>query len=416
MRNRYSFTKLDNLVIEDKEISRTARAVFVILAKHSRVVNGSRVCYLHIKTIAQESQYAVRTVRYALRTLVDLGVIIRCYQFTKDGHNKASLFVVVGANAQRYAEDSACEATGTEDSTPVSKIDYPAKVAGYGAQGAAYNKTTGNNKLDSLKSVTTIYSSCPRFDSRLGQNVTQGSFRPISPVNCGNPSVVDRGLVFIKTPVNECGPMNCVLRVAGLGPALADERQNPVQHRRLSKEELLKMLQEKYCHNLDAAPAAWRPIVEFLLVRTGRAPAALSDDELNALQTLNANHTPARVLVEITKACERFERNGKPLTGITFCYIEAAMRNQKPTLRKKPETEKPEVRRYEKTYYDEHLQYDPASSAATRSMIDEKLAFVQDRVDREYKDINSLYPACEAEMMIFNQAPTQTREELFKKA
>ncbi len=422
MDKRYSFTKLDNVIIEDQNISRSAKAVFTILAKHSRIINGSRVCYLHIKTIAQEAQYAVRTVRYALRALVDLGVVCRNYQFTGDGHNKASLFVVIGANAERYSDfnDQVAEATGTEDSTPVSKTDYPANIAPYHANVAAYNKTASNNIEYSLKSVNATGSevSSSGFESR---TEVVPSFEV-----CSSPEVtstlrtaeVDKRLVLSQEPAtsnrSDFNPAPLAVALPQDSASLGREPTSKASFRKLSQKERLRMLQEKYCHNLDAVPAAWRPIAEFLLVRTGRAPAALSDDELNAIQTLNTKHTPARVLVEVTKVCERFELNRKPLTGITFCYIEAAMRNQKPTLRKKSEGEKPEVRRHVVSPFDEHIDFDPASSANTRYIIDSKLAMVRADVEERYKNLNEMYPYNEAEMMIFDKTQTQTRKELFK--
>ena len=78
-----------------------------------------------------------------------------------------------------------------------------------------------------------------------------------------------------------------------------------------------------------------RPVAEYLLLKTRRQPAALSEDEIKALRSINARHTPARVLAEIDRDCRRFTAKGRPLDKLTFCYVAKVLENQRPTLKRK---------------------------------------------------------------------------------
>ena len=81
--------------------------------------------------------------------------------------------------------------------------------------------------------------------------------------------------------------------------------------------------------DLKKIPSAMKETVEFLLLKTGRS--GLSPDELGPIMALEKIHVPARIQREITKALERFKKQGKPLSALTFIYIFDSLKFQKST-------------------------------------------------------------------------------------
>ena len=69
-----------------------------------------------------------------------------------------------------------------------------------------------------------------------------------------------------------------------------------------------------------------RPTAELLLFKTGRK--GLTEAEVSALRALSVRHFPARVQREVDRAVERWGRQGRPLSGLTFVYIAEALRWQ----------------------------------------------------------------------------------------
>ncbi|PKL04709.1 MAG: hypothetical protein CVV54_04305 [Synergistetes bacterium HGW-Synergistetes-1] len=74
-------------------------------------------------------------------------------------------------------------------------------------------------------------------------------------------------------------------------------------------------------------PAAMKETVEFLLLKTGRK--GLLPEELGPVMALEKIHMPSRIQREITKAAERFNRQGKPLSSLSFEYIFDSLKYQK---------------------------------------------------------------------------------------
>ena len=83
--------------------------------------------------------------------------------------------------------------------------------------------------------------------------------------------------------------------------------------------------------------------VEFLLFKTGRR--TLFPEELGAVMALEKIHLPARIQREISKAAERFSRQGKPLSSLSFEYIFDSLKYQKSTksARAQPKNHVPSV-------------------------------------------------------------------------
>lgn len=74
-------------------------------------------------------------------------------------------------------------------------------------------------------------------------------------------------------------------------------------------------------------PAAVKETVEYLLLKTGRK--GLLPEELAPIMALEKIHMPARIQREITKAAERFLKQGKPLSSLSFVYIYDSLKYQK---------------------------------------------------------------------------------------
>jgi len=89
---------------------------------------------------------------------------------------------------------------------------------------------------------------------------------------------------------------------------------------------------------LKKIPAAMKETVEFLLLKTGREN--LLPEEIGPVMALEKIHVPARIQREITTAADRFSKQSKPLTALTFCYIYDSLKYQKSskTARAQPKT------------------------------------------------------------------------------
>ena len=347
MNPRYSFTKLDNIVLNDKDLSRSACAVFVVLAKHSRLCNNARSCCLKISTIATEAKYCKRAVQSAINLLVELGLVIRVYQKTPSGDNKPSIFIIIGADAQRYSptqntsttyaiQQKIQDAFDSLDPTPYyptqeeiqevyESSDYnipdltpSATIAPPHATIAPNNKTSINYTSASRKSAHESHES---HDSSTTLNFEVPTDSDFAVSDNKSHSVVE---------VND-------ENAGGLSEIKPEHHMNNATHNVNQGEHKDAYFNScsRYAFPVDQAPHAFRPAAELLLYKTGRNPFALSEDELHSLFALNARHTPGRVITEIERAVKRFIDKGTPLNSLTFCYIEAAMKHQKPTIKPK---------------------------------------------------------------------------------
>lgn len=96
------------------------------------------------------------------------------------------------------------------------------------------------------------------------------------------------------------------------GAETAPNEQYPI----LPEDEFIKKI-----------PAAVKETVEYLLLKTGRK--GLLPEELAPIMALEKIHMPARIQREITKAAERFLKQGKPLSSLSFVYIYDSLKYQK---------------------------------------------------------------------------------------
>ncbi len=116
----------------------------------------------------------------------------------------------------------------------------------------------------------------------------------------------------------------------------------------------------------EAAPNIMQPTARYLLMRTKRK--YLAWHEIITLRELAANQVPSRVQKEIDIACERFERQGRPLALLRFEYIAAVLRDQ-PTYGRKAKMKA--ASKAVKAVKENHEDYDEAKAEAELKLIEE---------------------------------------------
>lgn len=85
---------------------------------------------------------------------------------------------------------------------------------------------------------------------------------------------------------------------------------------------------------LSEVPAIMRPVVKYLLHETGREN--IEPSELPHVRELERLHVPARITQEIETALERFKRNARDPTTLTFEYLLNSLKHQKSRKSQKP--------------------------------------------------------------------------------
>lgn len=78
--------------------------------------------------------------------------------------------------------------------------------------------------------------------------------------------------------------------------------------------------------NLSGVPAIMREVMEHFFLKTGRK--TILPEELSAIRALERIHTPQRIIREIAKTAERYDRNRKPLEELSLVYIYEALKHQ----------------------------------------------------------------------------------------
>ena len=105
---RYSrdnwFTCVDTVVLMDKELSQTAKLVFMVLCAIAGF--GSRSCSPSNEDVADVADVSISTLRRAYKELEARGVIEREARF-EDGQQISSCTFIIGHNAPCYGEENA---------------------------------------------------------------------------------------------------------------------------------------------------------------------------------------------------------------------------------------------------------------------------------------------------------------------
>lgn len=111
------FSHLDIQVMQYKGLSFYAKAIYALLTTYVDI--RTRSWSVKAKTLAETAGISERQTRYALKELKDMG-IITIEAVYKDGHQKASIYTLIGHNAQCFSETSVQEvqAENVPDCTP----------------------------------------------------------------------------------------------------------------------------------------------------------------------------------------------------------------------------------------------------------------------------------------------------------
>lgn len=111
------FSHLDIQVMQHKDLSFYAKGIYALLTTYMDI--RTRSWSVKVKTLAETARLSERQVRYALKELKDMGIITSEAVY-KDGHQKASVYTLIGHNAQCFSETSVQEvqAENVPDCTP----------------------------------------------------------------------------------------------------------------------------------------------------------------------------------------------------------------------------------------------------------------------------------------------------------
>ena len=288
-RSAFWFACVDIEVIKDPELSPIDKTVFTVICAH--VNTKTRTGSLKVGTIAKEASCSERSVQNSLRALEVRGVLERNTKF-KDGRQVANIWRIVGFEAPCYAD------RGAGDSPQgVQEIHQ-------GGEGDAPRLYENNiNEKDSLTGA-----------GKPADRTPTGSGEPAAGEPAPQTPPEEEAAAFDAasqmTPA-EFGAMFEAGAQAMAGPTDVEAQPTGRQEERFPVSE---------------APEVMRSTAEYLLLKTGRS--ALSEAEISALRTLAARQYPARVQKEIDRAVERYGRQGRPLRGLTFCYIAEALKHQ----------------------------------------------------------------------------------------
>lgn len=265
------FACVDIDVVRDSSLSLTVRGIYAIICSYASITNRS--CWPTVETLAKDAGVSASTVQRALKELSDRGIITRQERF-EEKRQISSKILIVGFHASCYNE--------------------PEGVAPMTGEGSTHDTRGVAPMTDRTIPKNDIYYSKEGADL---PNSTESE----------------------KT--NELEPE--------INPKKTSSSDNEKNQKNVDKAVNPDSV-EKFTP--DYAPKIMKATVELLLLKTGRK--YLSWDEIMALRELAGSQMPARVQKEIDTACERFKRQGKPLTSLRFEYIASALRNQ-PTRGKK---------------------------------------------------------------------------------
>ena len=118
------FSHLDIQVMQSKSLSFYAKGIYALLTTYMDI--RTRSWSVKAKTLAETAGISERQTRYALKELKDMG-IITIEAVYKDGHQKASIYTLIGHNAQCFRETSVhgVQAENVPDCTPCRPTPAP---------------------------------------------------------------------------------------------------------------------------------------------------------------------------------------------------------------------------------------------------------------------------------------------------
>ena len=277
--SKFYYSKPDNVVLEDTDLHSTQYRVYNLLVRLAHTENNSIA--VKIKTLAKLMDCSVRTIQYALKKLIEKGIITRIFRHAPydPKMNLASLFIIHGRNASCYTTQEPAQ------------DDLSQMVQGHAPTGAS----------DCILSL-------PEVVEQEDKDITLSRGDRLPKVDLSSPSSSFSSL---------------------------SEGAREGQEEAGSKDEGDEKISIK-ADMLEAIPDIMRPTVRYLLIQSGRK--ALSEYELELVRELGKAHTPTRIQKEIDVAVERFNRMHRSLKCLSFSYIAACLESQTSLKPKKDKT------------------------------------------------------------------------------
>ncbi|OUO91843.1 helix-turn-helix domain-containing protein [Cloacibacillus sp. An23] len=118
------FSHLDIQVMQSSSLSFYAKGIYALLTTYMDI--RTRSWSVKVKTLAETAGLSERQVRYALKELKDMGIITSEAVY-KDGHQKASVYTLIGHRAECFRKSSVQEvqAENGADCTPCRPTPAP---------------------------------------------------------------------------------------------------------------------------------------------------------------------------------------------------------------------------------------------------------------------------------------------------
>ena len=272
----FKFTKPENVVMFDNDITSTAKVVYCAILKHVNM--KTKKCNLYVKTLAQEVSRSVRTVQRSLAQLIEKKLIIRTERYGADGRNLASSFTVTGPSSGFYSPDAEIRVSKPAHETRASK----------------------NDPSDASETETTAEKGVVDMSPTGG---TSGGL------------------------INYTKDNYITLKGEDTLPNAGENLKNKKQDLDQKEKQDLDQEEKEDVPTLKHVPEIMRTTARYLLLRTGRK--CLEWYEIPLLQFLASCHRPGRIQKEIDRACEIFIKKGRKLITLSFRYIAACLKKQK---------------------------------------------------------------------------------------
>ena len=299
---KFLFSQPDNAVLDDTTLHSTVYRIYNLLKKHA---GNSNTTIIKVKTLAREAGCCVRTVRYALATLGEKGIVEREARKSPydPKHNLANLYIIHGRNAKCYTEASVAQIT-----------EFPTLLQ----SGAPITATHCREELEII--VPDLKTKETNIREAETSQVVLPSTSEQKDVEARKP------LETTETRLNEtdCGK---------------PEVQLPKQKTMIRTEARKKPETAKY--DLSGVPDILHPTAILYLSQTGRTE--LTEKDRGILCELLEKHTPTRINREILDKLKLFKELGRTPRQMTLSYIYVILKDQRSIVDDEPEVNEPQA-------------------------------------------------------------------------
>ena len=108
---RRTFTMVDDLIVDDEELSWKAKVVYLVLANYSDNTSGE--CWPSVKSITKKAGTSRSSVEKGLKELADKDYILRKKRFRENGSQTSSLYILIDLynhqrNKEVYSKSGGC--------------------------------------------------------------------------------------------------------------------------------------------------------------------------------------------------------------------------------------------------------------------------------------------------------------------